>query len=310
MNPATGRVPLYGANDGANVLPIADGDFLDFRPIVQATCAVIGIAGLAGGPWQEAGGWLKGNLAAMRPALETGEKDGAVHFPDGGLLWWRSGAARLAMRCPRGFRHRPSQADLQHVDLEWRGEAIAIDAGTFSYNTSGPLASALKPAAVHNTVVFDGEEPLRKAGRFLYLPWPRGEAAWSDGQREFSASHEGWARLGLRHERRITAPGREEFVIEDQVAGAGSHQLRLHWLLADLPYHLDVPGRRLVLETASGRYALSWSEGACSLVRADPESDRGWWAPHYLRAEPALSLAVEVEFSQSARVTTRFAPAS
>ncbi len=392
MNPDTGRVPLYGANDGAQVLPLADADFLDFRPVVQAGFHVFhGRRFLPEGPWDEKTAWLedggqKTEGGAMPEAVGQRAEDGgriratrvldaplrtpasdfrhptsgsAQHFPDAGCLSWQSGEARLFFRCPTHFRHRPSQADLLHVDLEWRGHPIAHDAGTYSYNpgtgqpgdsedpadpsgisgsparerrernpdpthdlplltpratgSARPLfkSGALSAAAVHNTIAFDGEEPREKAGRFLYLPWPRGQAGWNGNNDVFEATHDGWGKLGLTHQRRVSSPGPDRFVVTDMMSGGGRHRGRLHWLLADWPYAFDADESRLVLRTPAGDYAVSWSvpAGNVSLVRADPGSARGWWSPHYSQAKPALSLAVEFEFSGECRIETRFGPA-
>lgn len=316
MDPETGRVPLYGPNDGANILLLADGDHLDFRSAVQAAAAVLhGVLPLAPGPWDEAARWLAPDVG-LRAGIPSSPQLASVpaglrYFPDAGVLVWTAGQARLFFRCPIWFRHRPAQADLLHVDLTWRGQMIAHDAGTFSYNTSGPFAGGLKEASVHNTLTIDGAEPLQKVSRFLYLPWPRGEAGWNSASESFAATHSGWRMLGLRHERRIRAAalsGEEGWEVLDRVQGAGEHRGRLHWLLADVPHAFDAMERRMVLQTTAGAYAVSWEKGNATLVRAAADSNRGWWSPYYDQALPALSLAIEFEFTGSVDIITTFAP--
>lgn len=313
----TGRVPLYGANDGADILPLADGDYLDFCPLVQAGIAVLhGVRRLPSGPWDEAAEWLTGKKLEMTPTETTNIEDsdsgkGKKYFPDGGCLHWPSGETRLFFRCPTHFHHRPSQADLLHADIEWRGQPIAQDAGTFSYNTPGQFSGAMKDAALHNTITFDQGEPMTKVGRFLYLPWPRGEARWDEAGALFEATHDGWKHVGLAHSRRIRSPAEGKFVIEDSVKGAGRHRARLHWLLADEPHEFDAADARIVLQTARGAFAITWAapaNGNVTLVRAEPNSARGWCSPYYFQARPALSLTIEFEFEGEAQVETRFAP--
>lgn len=314
VDPATGRAPLYGANDGANVLPLSESEFLDFRPVLQAGYVVFhGRPVLPLGPWDEAAGWLGGRKSEVGgQRTEVGARKSEVgqttpfvrHFPDAGCLVWQRGDFRGFFRCPTRFRHRPSQADLLHVSLDWRGYPIAIDAGSYSYNAEGPFAGALKSAAVHNTVTFDGAEPMQKVGRFLYLPWPRGHARWADGGEAFVASHDGWDRHGVSHTRFVQL--REgDLVVRDRVSSRAPHQARLHWLLSDLPYEFDGVARRLVLRTAAGAVSFQWSTGEATLIRADPNSGRGWWSPYYFRAEPALSLAVSFPCSGTAEMETR-----
>lgn len=335
LTPETGRVPLYGANDGANILPLADADYLDFRPVVQAGYAVLdGTRRFPAGPWDEAADWLaagwrgtegrrtedEGGESELRAESlelsdkEQGAEDGGrtqrAHFPEAGVAVWRTADWRVFLRCPTRFRHRPSQADLLHVDLEWRGQPIAHDAGTFSYNVSGAFAGGLKEARYHNTLILDGDEPLEKVGRFLYLPWPRGQAGWDKATGEFVAIHDGWARLGMSHVRRLAQPSPEVVEIRDHVRGVGRHRGRLHWLLADLPYRFEPMANRLILHTPAGDYAVTWSvpAGEVTLVRADPDTARGWWSPYYDYAAPALSLAIEFDFSDAVELSTTFAP--
>jgi hypothetical protein len=309
LTPETGEVPLYGPNDGANILPMADADFLDFRPVWQAAAAVFcGRRPLPPGTWDELAGWT--GATELPTTIAPGEaRSCKVHHTDSGCLVWHSGESRLFLRCPTQFRHRPAQCDLLHAEVSWRGRRIAHDAGTYSYNTVGPFQESFKCAAVHNTVTFDGREPMRKIGRFLYLPWPGGEASWRDDT-AFVASHDGWDADGLRHERTVTSLAVGSFVIADRLeARAGSHRARVHWLLTDVPYDFSAMERRLRLRTPVGDFLVTWSDGAAMLQRSDPASDQGWWSPRYHQAEPALSLTVELAFAGHARIKTVFAPA-
>ncbi len=306
LDPATGRVPLYGANDGSNVLPLADADYLDFRPLVQAGYAVLhGERRLMPGPWDEAAEWLAPDPPYVESALEG---DGRRHFPDGGGLHWRRQNVRLFFRCPTRFRHRPSQADLLHVSIEWREQPIAIDPGTYSYNTPGRFAGAMKEAAVHNTVTFGSEEPMTKLGRFLYLPWPLG-AAGAEGADAFGATHDAWSRLAAGHGRTIRAVGADTFDVEDRLYRARPGRVAVHWLLADYKHQLEPSTLRLA--TPRGAFTLRWrapTGARVSLVRAEPASNRGWQSPRYGEAVPALSLVIDFEFSGDAMVTTSFGP--
>ncbi len=265
---------------------------------------------LPAGPWDEAGQWLAG-ADAMRKDFEASQPT-LWHARVGGIFQLRAGRARMSLRCPELFRHRPSQADLLHVEVEWRGHPIAHDAGTFSYNSTSPLTSALSRAVTHNTLTFDDSEPMDKASRFLYLPWPRGATELNESAKIFSARHYGWRKLGLTHTRRASSPSDEIFLVEDLISGAGAHSARLHWLLADYPHEFDPVAAQLVLRTPVGKFSVSWTAPdnvRASLVRAEASGARGWWAPAYGSSAPALSLVIEVPFTGDLVLTTRFAPA-
>lgn len=310
VNRHTGRVPNYGPNDGANVLQLSGAPFHDHRPTLRAAYALLhGCRMVPVDSGDEMTEWLAGPAggAADWPAqLEQS------HFPTAGVLLWRSGSCRLLLRCPTQFRHRPTQADMLHVDLEWRDVPVVFDAGTYSYSPGTSARGALADAAVHNTATIDGDEPMRKVSRFLYLPWPRGAAGWDGDARWFEATHDGWGWRDVQHRRRIASPAGERFVVEDRLSGHGPHRVRLHWLLLDAPFQFEPQLSRLTLQTSPGSYRLQWSglpaSARVTVQRADPESSRGWWSPCYQSAEPALSLALEFPFEGDVSVTMSLGP--
>jgi hypothetical protein len=85
-------------------------------------------------------------------------------------------------------------------------------------------------------------------------------------------------------------------LVLDRVTSAAEHDYRLHWLLIDAPYDCEESKKRLTLKTPAGPYfvevASSANQGACSIIRADESSPRGWRARYYNYREPALSLAL------------------
>src|SRR5262249_39599855 len=80
---------------------------------------------------------------------------------------------RAYLRCV-DYRDRPGQADQLHLDLWWDGVNLARDAGTFLYNGPPPWDNRLAGTPVHNTLVLDGQDQMRRAGRFLWVDWARG----------------------------------------------------------------------------------------------------------------------------------------
>jgi hypothetical protein len=120
------------------------------------------------------------------------------------------------------FTSRPGHADQLHLDLWWRGLNIAQDPGTYRYTAPPPWDNALTPAAVHNTLTVDGLDQMTRAGRFLYLDWAQAEitaherapdGAWQ----RLTARHNGYRRLGLTHQRTLTAYAGGHWHILDQL---------------------------------------------------------------------------------------------
>jgi asparagine synthase (glutamine-hydrolysing) len=315
---ATGCLPYYGQNDGALALPLANADYHDFRPVVQATQALTrGSRAYPPGPWDEQLLWLAGPAAIAAP-LDTAPR-ADLRAPVGGYYTLRAPTGFAFTRCA-AYRHRPGQADLLHVDLWWRGHNVARDAGTFRYNAPPPWDNALAGTAYHNTVGVDGRDQMDRAGPFLWLPWARGrvrcQARSPAGHLAYwEGSHDGYHRLAdpIEHTRAVVQLGPECWLVLDDLRGRREHHYRLHWLLPDWPYDWLAETRELTLHSPAGPYnvRVAGLAGACepSLVRADPASPRGWRAPYYGHREPALSLSVAWR-ARGGRVASCFGPSA
>jgi hypothetical protein len=195
-----------------------------------------------------------------------------------------------------------------HVDIWHNGCPIAMDGGSFSYN-SAKRFTALGAASHHNVLTVDGDEPMRKFSRFLYLPWPGGSAGEA-GSGIFCASHNCYEEQGIRWRREVTRGTEEGFIVRDIVQGAVGHRLLWHWRLADAPWQQIED--RLTVHTPELNYQISWAGPAISrnrLIRADMTTAYGWWSSHYGSAAPAVALLVEVEADGDVEMTTEFRPA-
>jgi len=318
--PSSGRLPLTGSNDGADILPLDECAYDDFRGVIQGGWAVLeNRLVLPPGLWSESAFWLSGrDPAGMSTEDEGGGDRWRWHAAESGHLYWRSGETRLNLRCPVHFRHRPDHADMLHIDVTWRSIPVAHDSGSYSYNTSGVFDGALQLAKAHNVMMLADREPMEKASRFLYLPWPKGSAHWSESDRCFRGSHDAYG-ADAKIERAITAPEggdlsitRGIFSITDTIILRLPGRVRLHWLLADAGWKLDQASRTLSANLDGLAFVISWQSSlpaaALSLVRADPNSARGWWSRHYLELEPAVSFELLFDVEKELTVTTRFAP--
>lgn len=315
---SSGRVPYYGQNDGALILPLSNCDYQDFRPVVQATHFLSsGQRRYGDGPWDEDLLWLFGPEALQAPLAKAEPTDLAAKT--GGYYTLRSPQSFVFTRCAT-YHHRPGQADMLHVDLWWRGQNIALDAGTYSYNAPAPWDNPLAHTAYHNTVTVDEQDQMERAGKFLWLPWLSGQVhaikRSQGGQIAYwEGSHNGYQRLAppVSHRRAIIRLGEETWLIVDQLRSTTAHRYRLHWLLADWPHKWQPALGRLVMQTAQGDYAIRMSTEASSpsysLVRADADSPRGWQAHYYTAKQPAVSLALGC-IEKNVRFYTLFGPAT
>ncbi len=290
----SGQAVNLGNNDGALVLPLAVGGAADYRPVAQAAAmAFIGRAAFAPGIWDEAQLWL----ALPRPTQQWGADRCLTGV--GRLNGAESWATVRAVK----FAARPAHADQLHVELWWHGQNLACDPGTYLYNGLPPWQNGLVGVEVHNGLMVDGQQTMRRAGRFLWLDWD--QARWLEQtERRLVAEHCGYERLGVRHVRTLEWLGGNDWQVIDDVLPlrGGEHSLALHWLLPDFPWHMEAQTMHLMTD---GGPLWLWVrlEGLdklpeVDLVRAgerligrgEVDERRGWVSRIYGERSAALSL--------------------
>ncbi len=261
-----GTVPRYGSDDGASLFPLSGCGYEDFRPAIGAALALFKGERLPSGPWDETALLLLGPV----PASAASSVRPAANCPDAGVFEFRHARGRLFFRAPSRFRSRPAHADQLHVSLRWDGEWIAEDPGTYSYNAPGGW-DGLAGSRFHNLVTVGQGDCMRRAGRFLWLPWTVCEVRpRSDGA---TASHQGFP--GFKSTRRVlrVAGG---FVIVDRITSL-----------------LGQPGEFILRWHGRSRAGLEQLAVACSAasqeeyVTALPAGGEGWHSTYYGSKEPS-----------------------
>lgn len=249
VDPETGDAPNLGANDGANLLPLTDACYRDYRPTVQLATVLFGeeraygsggphddhLASLGldshavGRPAQESGVTVAPNADSR--AARTPTKDQAESFHAKGYIVLRNGPWKALFRYPH-YRFRPGHCDALHVDL-WHGsENLLRDAGSYGYNAEPGMAEYFTGPAGHNTVQFDDRDPMPRVSRFLRGAWLKTESQCvlteeRDGVLLAAASYRDW--LGARHQRELALEGSGLRVV-DEVSGFQSRAV-LRWRL-------------------------------------------------------------------------------
>ena len=111
------------------------------------------------------------------------------------------------------------------------------------------------------------------------------------------------------HKRTVMMLNDDRWLVVDHLTANEPHRYALHWLLNDFPYISSNSGV-LELATALPDIELSNSrvkvqvglvEGSStfSIVRADPNSTRGWRSRYYGHKEPAISVMLETDRPQA-----------
>lgn len=306
INPETGEMPAYGSNDGALVLPLNNCDFTDYRPLLQLGWYITKKEFLfEPGPWDEDIFWLCGvSPLSQRERARVREKS-TLSFPNGGVYLLRSSNSHALIHCTDSTS-RPSHADQLHVDLWIHGHNIAIDAGTYLYSGQLPWRNGLAHTSVHNTVTVDGKDQMNMVSRFTWTNWSKGKVLKQD-KNLWQGEHDSYKPIS--HKRTVMALGDDRWLVIDNLNAKESHHYALHWLLPDFGVQElsapkgYAPARGLLLQTKTDgkpsdsrikiQMGLLDGNGNFSIVRADPNSTRGWRSRYYAHKEPAISLMLE-----------------
>lgn len=307
INPQTGEMPVYGSNDGALVLPLSNCDFTDYRPLLQLGWYITKKEFLFDpGPWDEDIFWLCGevHLTAKNAKNVKEEKEnlralsvlGGETFPHGGIYLLHSSNSRAIIHCT-DFTSRPSHADQLHVDLWIYGHNVAIDAGTYLYSGQPPWRNGLARTNVHNTVTVDNKDQMNMVSRFTWTNWSKGKVLKHD-KHIWQGEHDSYK--PITHKRTVMALDDDRWLVIDKLISDKAHHFALHWLLADLPFEQKQDSVVLSLDDMKYKLQVGMIEGGnFSLVRADPNSTRGWRSRYYGHKEPAISLMLEADQPQA-----------
>ncbi|MGE5461956.1 MAG: alginate lyase family protein, partial [Syntrophothermus sp.] len=313
IDPETGQMPVYGSNDGALVLPLNNCDFTDYRPLLQLGASLTtGKLPFGAGPWDEDRFWLYGEAIPSSSRRKPGGEKNS--FPLGGTFLLRGSNSKAILRCTDPHS-RPSHADQLHVDLWMRGRNIACDAGTYLYSGAGPWRNGLAHTHVHNTVTVDHLDQMKMLTRFTWTDWSHGKVlAHNDDL--WQGEHDGYKRLAdpVGHKRTVISLPEDRWLIVDHLTAARPHHYDLHWLICDAEYGVQERRRGAVATLAPGfglwldlsdsnlpasiisiRMGVLEGDAHFSIVRADPNSTRGWRSRYYGDKEPAISALLETD---------------
>ena len=262
---ASGQVPNYGANDGANVLSLSGCPYEDFRPLLQALSWQLDQRRIyVSGPWDEELGWHFGAEAHVAPVQPRRRR--SFGREASGYYGLRSERSFGLLRC-HTFANRPSDADMLHLDLWVDGLNVLPDRGSYSYNDADDWGQALRGTACHNTVTVDDRDQMTRGRRFLWLDWTHGQLH-SFGRHQldhwdgwaFDGEHAGYgdSERGVVHRRQVLLSGDRWLVIDDLIfSQPESHKLSLRWLV-----HRAAPGDFAVTTFGPGETTTAEDESS------------------------------------------------
>lgn len=302
QDPANGRVPNYGPNDGAQAVPLHGCGYLDHRPTLDACCALSrGHRCYPDGPWSEKTSWLCGALIPNDAAAVKSPYRRGRWFASGGYDTFRGRESWGMVRC-HTYRNRPNQADMLHFDLWWRGLNILRDSGTYTYyDPEQGWDQYFRSTAAHNTVRVGATDQMLKGARFQWHSLVASQRILRDAAGEleiWTGEHRGYRRLPSRaiHGRTICRCQDDCWIVIDEIRGRGREHVELFWHLHDAP--LALADSRWRLDTAQGPVSFHLACNAPFELRAFTGEDStvraGWESLYYGERTPAPTMRVAV----------------
>lgn len=296
-----GHIPLIGDDDGGRLLFLDERTAHDARTPLAVGAVLFGrrdFAYVADPPSPELA-WLLGSdgVHEWRALSPTAPAAASRAFVSGGFYvlrdhWGEDGSVAVVDAGPHGFLNAGhAHADALAIDLTVRGHPVFVDPGTYTYTLSAEWRDHFRSGAAHNAVTVDGQPSAVPLGAFGWASTAHGQCeAWYTSPRAvlFRGSHDGFARLStpVRYTRTVLFLPPDLWIVHDEIAGAGEHELVAHWQCAlgiqATPQHDAIELER------DGRAVLS--------LRAFPASrvsiGDGWVSPAYGVRENAPRLTV------------------
>ena len=300
-DPVNGKCSNIGHNDGT-LLFCFGSEYEDYSPTLQAAGQIFLDRKLfEDGPRNELGIWLNVERRYLYQSDE--EQDEAYTGP------LSVGKDRMkALMLSEPFSSRPAHDDRLHLDVWINGVNEIYDAGTYRYSDLEGWDNRLKYAVTHNVMTVDHQEPMRDAGKFLWLE-PDEAKVLSRNEAYISAEHNGFRSLNLKHRRTVRPIGNGFSVADDVIPlekeADTEHVYRFHWLLPNqsFKYKKGI----LVLDRIRMGFSSDFSfnlrivrAGYCIFNSGEETGEKdfredqrcGWYSPTYNEKEPALSIIV------------------
>lgn len=231
VDPLSGDAPNLGANDGS----LYSFNYADFRDHMSSVVFASQMFHCPVNSYFENG--LDFIVLPFKPKKElfTSSKHTLpptiCNYKSSGIVKFHNDLFWGIIKYP-SYEFRPSQADLAHIDIWYKGENILRDSGTYRYNCDKKCYSYFSGIEGHNSLKIDYVEPMRRLGQFLYLDWPKAEVCIdNDAVGITYATHN-----AVRHTRTLNVSNRS-ITIKDEVKNVSKNvEMFLHlsdddWML-------------------------------------------------------------------------------
>jgi hypothetical protein len=308
--------PLIGDSDSGQVFPLVRRRGDDHACLLALGAAVFQEPRfkIASASAPEELLWILGEQGLSDfAALSASEPPPSQAFPDAGTYVMRHDDLYLLFNASgAGVNGRGSHGhnDALSIDVSACGSAFIVDPGSYVYTADLRERQRFRSTAYHSTVEVDGVEQNNTDEAVPFMigdeAHPRVVSWESDFQADVVvAEHAGYQRLPqpLTHRRTVRfEKGRRFWVVEDELSGAGTHDLVFRFHLAPgLETSIRPDGTIEVCDKMNGARLLI----AASELETEPVLDSRFSSRDYGAKEPSVSVCWTVR--RSAPLTAQFA---
>ncbi|MEO8464144.1 MAG: alginate lyase family protein [Gammaproteobacteria bacterium] len=320
-----GGVPAWGDSDDAVIVRFSPDRHLPvYRSLLATGATLFDRADFKrkAVSFDDKSRWLLGDAPAGRfegARAEKVRREPRQSFPAGGYyvlgadLETDAEILVVADAGPLGYLSIAAHghADALAFTLSVGGEAILVDPGTYSYDTSTPWRNYFRGTSGHNTLRVDGLDQSVAGGSFL---WTRHAHAVCENFEISSradrlvASHDGYMRLSdpVSHRREIVLDKVQRTLeVKDDVRCRSAHLVEIFWHFSEgCDVRLD-DGFALVA-SAGREIRVDWPQDATvDLVRGRESPPLGWVSHRMHEKHPSYTLVVTKKIDGDWSASTR-----
>ncbi len=301
-----GRVELLSDDIAETMLPAPERHSLHVRSLCGLASYLLQIP-IGGGEQDAAWFGLDPSSLAGKP-----EQKPVSVMPDSGIAVLRSGEASVIFcAMPNGLHGKGSHTHCDKLSIVFRlgPEEVFCDSGSRCYTRSAELRNLDRSTRAHNTLIVDGADQNIVPTDPELLFWCGNEAVVSrialsdEGEMAVRASHHGYSRIGIEHQRTVQLSHGSMLVL-DELTGTEQHLLELRYILGP---QWQVSSEMMTGETVScaiaGPRRLSLqceAESSLALIVLPARISR-----EYGTALPASCIRIQITATLPARVQTR-----
>ena len=227
-DPISGKLPNYGANDGALFFKLTDDDYRvytsqlnDLRVLLYKQVTQL----------KESIYWYG---IKKIPQLSKFNTNGISEFKEGGYYIIQENDVKTFLRCAK-YKNRPSQSDNLHLDIWVDGENIFRDAGSYKYNTDIQTIMYFRGCEGHNTVGIESHNQMLKGSRFVWYFWVKNAKAKlfsTESDYIFEGKINAFRQLSSNiHHSRVVKKQKGQLIwsVKDKIENKGDRELVIYW---------------------------------------------------------------------------------